>query len=123
MQAELRRDSEKEVSPDEQKKFQKLLIGKWGVSNDEGKTFWGYENFTSENELITSWQQGEKTFTITNEYELIGDTYCTEALESTSPGIPIRFGQCVEIIKIDASNLVIKSYGNNQVTLYRVSDE
>lgn len=100
------------------------LIGIWGNSDDEGRTFWGYDEFTSDGYDIATGIIPEtgRTFRSVATYTVTGNKNCMRTTESDNQSIGDYF--CDEILYIDEKILRYRSPFTSEIkTLYRVKQK
>ena len=108
--------------------IESLLLGVWGTSEDEGKTFTGFDEYTKEGKII-SWgyiSELSRYFELEASYQILGNSppfSCVEITYSSEPSIispGIKW--CDEVVYIDAERFIYKSDDGRYNTLYRVSE-
>ena len=88
------------------------LIGVWGSSEDQGKTFWGFDQYAANGKLI-SWgtlPDSELSFELEGHYEVLSDQQsaisCIVITRSSHPDM-LAVGDeiCSLIVKLSATEL------------------
>lgn len=106
-----------------QNKLSELIVGKWGNSFDGGKTFWAYDEYTSDGEIISYGEPPESgiKFNILSDYKINGSTSCAIVKKTSHPDImSIGHKTCSEIRDINEKNIIFKSEDGKITVLYRV---
>lgn len=103
-----------------QKKYEKLIIGKWEKENNGKDGLYSSSTYDDKDRLLYTWKNGDypKGEEI-QEYELIGNVLCHTVLETTSFSSPIGFKQCMEIEEINKHDLVFKGHNGETYSLKR----
>lgn len=100
------------------------LQGSWCVTDDDGKSCWGYDTFVSRN---TVWACGvlpetRKSFRATASISVNGDKACYEVKESNDPAaFPVGHKFCVQVLAIDSKSQKYKHLDSGEThTTFRV---
>ena len=114
-----------ENDSDSQIEYSKLIIGKWGNSNDGGITFWSYDEYTS-NKKIYSYgvvPGSETKFDIVSSYEIKDSRSCATIKETSHPDImPIGHITCAEIKDINENKIIFEADDGEMVILHKVKE-
>lgn len=100
------------------------LIGTWGNSDDEGRTFWGYDEFTSDGYDIATGVIPEtgRAFRTVATYTVTGNKNCMRITESDN--LSVGDYSCDEVLYIDDKILRYRSPFTSEIkTLYRVKQK
>lgn len=108
--------------------IQAFLVGVWGSSEDEGKTFTSFDEYTNKGQIL-SWgylTDISRYFELEANYKIMGNSpyySCVEITYSSEPSlVPVGVKWCDEIVYIDAERFIYKSDDGRYNTLYRVSE-
>ena len=102
------------------------LIGTWGDSNDGVQTFWGFNKYTADDELI-SWGEipgaGIK-YEITSKYKIEtrkeNHFSCITVTGTSDPEImPVGYNWCDQIVEVTDSEFTYMSDEGKTHTLYK----
>lgn len=114
--------SEQTVPENEQ--LRAALIGTWGNSDDEGRTFWAFDEYFPDGRLIATGTLPEngKSFRAVANFQTKGRLSCVRVTETSDPSIfPLGLYFCSEVLYIDNAHVRFKDLDSGkEFTLYRV---
>lgn len=82
----------------------RALQGSWCVTDDDGKTCWGYDTFLNNNTIQACGiiPETKKNFRATASFKVSGTTACYEVTESDDPLVfPVGHKFCAQVLVID----------------------
>jgi hypothetical protein len=113
------------TAPPEGPALRAALLGVWGNSDDEGRTFWGFDEFRADGTLASTgtFPVGTEPFRLAGTFDVSGRKVCSRVTEASgSATLPVGHSFCVEVLYIDSNIQRYRSDEDQEIhTLYRVS--
>ena len=104
--------------------FEGLIIGKWGNSDDGGKTFWGFDEYFNNGTILSTGidQYTYGDYVIESTFEIKNEKSCFTVTKSSDPrGVAVGHKRCDKIVLINDKHFKFERDGEI-ITLYRVSN-
>ena len=92
-----------------QKKYEKLVIGKWEAPDNGSDGIWSSTTYLPDNRMIFKWKKNDNLQREDiSEYELIGKVLCSTVIETKNTSTPIGFLVCNEIVDLTENTMTLK---------------